>query len=77
MRPDLAAVVATGAGCGAFGGLVSGSGPTVAFLCGDAEHASYVDSRLQDVLGTAPGLVVKAPAHGARVVGARVGGIYQ
>jgi 4-diphosphocytidyl-2-C-methyl-D-erythritol kinase len=77
LRPDLAEVVAAGADCGAFGGLVSGSGPTVAFLCGDAEHASYVDAQLQETLGTAPGLVVKAPAHGARVVGARVGGIYQ
>jgi 4-diphosphocytidyl-2-C-methyl-D-erythritol kinase len=77
MRPDLAEVVAVGADCGAFGGLVSGSGPTVAFLCGDAEHAAYVDGQLQETLGTAPGLVVKGPAHGARVVGARVGGIYQ
>ncbi len=77
LRPDLADVVAAGEECGAFGGLVSGSGPTVAFLCGDAEHAAYVDGQLQDVLGTAPGIVVKAPAHGARVVGARVGGIYQ
>ncbi|GAA1922206.1 4-(cytidine 5'-diphospho)-2-C-methyl-D-erythritol kinase [Nocardioides marmoribigeumensis] len=77
LRPDLAEVVAAGEECGAFGGLVSGSGPTVAFLCGDAEHAAYVDGRLQETLGTAPGIVVKAPAHGARVVGARVGGIYQ
>ena len=77
LRPDLAEVVAAGEGCGAFGGLVSGSGPTVAFLCGDAEHAAYVDSQLQDALGTAPGIIVNAPAHGARVVGARVGGIYQ
>jgi 4-diphosphocytidyl-2-C-methyl-D-erythritol kinase len=77
LRPDLAEVVAAGTDCGAFGGLVSGSGPTVAFLCGDAEHAAYVDAQLQDTLGTAPGIVVNAPAHGARVVGARVGGIYQ
>ncbi len=77
LRPDLAQVVAAGTGCGAFGGLVSGSGPTVAFLCSDADHAAYVDARLQDTLGTAPALVVNAPAHGARVVGARVGGIYQ
>ena len=77
LRRDLAQVVAAGEECGAFGGLVSGSGPTVAFLCGDAEHAAYVDAQLQEVLGTAPGIVVKGPAHGARVVGARVGGIYQ
>ncbi len=77
LRPDLAEVLGAGADCGAFGGLVSGSGPTVAFLCGDAEHASYVDAQLQETLGTAPALVVNAPAHGAKVVGARVGGIYQ
>lgn len=77
MRPDLAQLVAVGRSAGAYGGLVSGSGPTVAFLCGDADHAEYVDAQLQDALGTAPGIVVTAPAHGARVVGARVGGIYQ
>ena len=77
LRPDLAQVVEAGAECGAFGGLVSGSGPTIAFLCSDAEHAAYVDARLQDTLGTSPAIVVNAPAHGARVVGARVGGIYQ
>lgn len=77
LRPDLARVVAAGRECGAFGGLVSGSGPTVAFLCGDAEHAASVDAQLQEELDVAPGLVVNAPAHGAKVVGARVGGIYQ
>ena len=77
LRPDLREVVHAGTECGAFGGLVSGSGPTVAFLCGDAEHASAVDAQLQETLGTAPGIIVNAPAHGARVVGARVGGIYQ
>ena len=77
LRPDLARVVAAGRDCGAFGGLVSGSGPTVAFLCSDAEHASYVDAQLQDALDVGPGIIVNAPAHGAKVVGARVGGIYQ
>ncbi len=77
LRPELEEVVRAGRVAGAYGVLVSGSGPTVALLCGDADHAAYVDEQLQQELGRAPHLVVKAPAHGARVVGARTGGLYQ
>lgn len=77
LRPDLVQLVGVGRAAGAFGVVVSGSGPTVALLCGDADHATYVDEQLQAELDRAPHLVVRAPGHGARVVGARSGGLYQ
>jgi 4-diphosphocytidyl-2-C-methyl-D-erythritol kinase len=77
LRPDLDAVLQAGRAAGAYGVLVSGSGPTVALLCGDGEHAGYVDEQVQEQLDRPPGLVVKAPGHGAKVVGARSGGLYQ
>ena len=77
LRPELAEVLQAGRTAGALGAVVSGSGPTVALLCGDADHASYVDETVRQSLDRPPGLVVKAPAHGAKVVGARHGGLYQ
>ena len=77
LRPDLEELVRVGRVAGAFGVVVSGSGPTVALLCGDADHAAYVDDQLQRELDRAPHLIVRAPGHGARVVGARTGGLYQ
>jgi 4-diphosphocytidyl-2-C-methyl-D-erythritol kinase len=77
LRPDLGEVVAAGREAGAYGALVSGSGPTVVLLCGDADHAAYVDEQVQEALERPPGLIVKAPGHGAKLVGARQGGLYQ
>ena len=77
LRPDLDEVLQVGRAAGAFGAVVSGSGPTVVMLCGDADHAGYVDEALQEGLGRPPALVVKAPGHGAKVVGARHGGLFQ
>ncbi len=51
---------------GALGGLVSGSGPTVAFLAEDAEAAALLRTSL-DARGF-DALRVSAPGHGARVV---------
>lgn len=70
-RPDLGELLATGASQGALGGLVSGSGPTLAFLCTDPEHARRLDEVLQYECDAFPGLVVRGPVPGARVVGAR------
>ena len=39
LQPSLADVLSTGMECGALGGVVSGSGPTVAFLVADHEAA--------------------------------------
>ncbi len=67
LRPDLADVLDVGLEYGALGGVVSGSGPTVAFLVRDNEHALDLSVAL-----TASGAceVVKrahGPVHGARV----------
>ena len=76
LRPDLEDVLEAGRTAGAYGVLVSGSGPTVMLLCGDPDHASYVDQQVRET-GRGPNLVVKAPGHGAKVVGARQGGLFQ
>lgn len=77
LRPDIEPLVRTGRAAGAFGVIVSGSGPTVALLCGDSDHAAFIDEQLRQELGRPPHLIVQAPGHGARVVGARTGGLYQ
>jgi 4-diphosphocytidyl-2-C-methyl-D-erythritol kinase len=71
-RPDLAVLLEAGCvpgpdGPGALGALVSGSGPTTAFLCRDRSHAERVAARPALGRGERP-LVLAAPAPGARVV---------
>lgn len=64
--PDLAAVLAAGEECGALAGLVSGSGPTVAFLTTNEDRALEVRDDL-----TAAGLdavAVTGPVRGARIL---------
>jgi 4-diphosphocytidyl-2-C-methyl-D-erythritol kinase len=68
LRPDLARVLDGGLALGALGGLVSGSGPTVAFLARDEGHATALAAAL-----TGDGLcrtvrVAEGPVPGARVV---------
>jgi 4-diphosphocytidyl-2-C-methyl-D-erythritol kinase len=70
-RPDLATVLDAGREMGALGALVSGSGPTTAFLCDGPEHAEEVAKALEARCGTAPPLVVAGPVHGARLTGHR------
>lgn len=69
LRPSLARVLAVGEDFGALGGIVSGSGPTCAFLVRDAEDALDLAVALsgEDVCRTVK--VAEGPAHGARVVG--------
>lgn len=68
LRPELEGALAMGRECGALGGIVSGSGPTLMFLAADREHAldlaATVDASgvCQDVL-TAIG-----PVPGARII---------
>jgi 4-diphosphocytidyl-2-C-methyl-D-erythritol kinase len=67
LRPDLGDLLEVGLEYGALGGIVSGSGPTLAFLVRDHEHALDLSVAL-----TASGAceVVKrahGPVHGARV----------
>jgi 4-diphosphocytidyl-2-C-methyl-D-erythritol kinase len=69
LRPQLGRLLDAGLQLGALGGLVSGSGPTVAFLARDEGHASALAAALVAdgdcrVVRTAHG-----PVPGARVVG--------
>ena len=69
LRPELGDLIADGISYGALGGLVSGSGPTVAFLA--AGHESAIDLA---VALTASGVVTDVhratgPAHGASLRG--------
>lgn len=67
LQPSLGEVLETGERNGALAGIVSGSGPTVAFLAADLDSA--LD--LQVALSAARYHVVRAtgPVHGARIVG--------
>jgi 4-diphosphocytidyl-2-C-methyl-D-erythritol kinase len=66
LRPELRDTLELGEQAGALAGMVSGSGPTLAFLAGDAESAL----ELQVVLSAAgfQALHVHGPVHGARVL---------
>lgn len=66
LRPELRDVLELGDRAGALAGLVSGSGPTVAFLAEDADAAL----ELQVVLSAAgyEARHVHGPVHGARVL---------
>ncbi len=67
LRPDLAELIVRGEAEGALRGIVSGSGPTCAFLCGSADEARAVAGALQaDRDDTV--LVANAPVAGAHVV---------
>ncbi|MCU1602555.1 MAG: 4-(cytidine 5-diphospho)-2-C-methyl-D-erythritol kinase [Frankiales bacterium] len=68
LKPELRKLLAVGEDLGALGGVVSGSGPTVAFLGRDAAHATALAAALagQGVCRTVR--VAEGPALGARVV---------
>lgn len=62
LRPDLAATLAAGEEAGAVGRMVSGSGPTCAFLARDAVHATVLATALRVGLPGRDIHVVTAPA---------------
>jgi 4-diphosphocytidyl-2-C-methyl-D-erythritol kinase len=71
LRPQLRQVLEIGEEYGALGGIVSGSGPTCAFLARDDEHAidlavAFTASGVCRTVKRAAG-----PVHGARVVDQR------
>ncbi len=68
LRPALARTLAAGRDLGALGGVVSGSGPTVAFLVADEAAAATVADALLDAGVCTDALVTAGPAHGARVL---------
>ena len=64
LRPELGELIAHGEAEGALRGLVSGSGPTVVFLCESGDHARALADRLQgDDLPVV--LVANGPVAGA------------
>lgn len=68
LRPDLRKILDTGEAAGALKGIVSGSGPTCAFLCENEETAQEVVAQVcADNRGTR-GLVTRGPATGATLV---------
>jgi 4-diphosphocytidyl-2-C-methyl-D-erythritol kinase len=67
LRPALGDLIAHGEAEGALRGIVSGSGPTVAFLCWSGDHARSLADTLQgDDLPVV--LVANGPVAGAHVL---------
>ncbi|WP_460797495.1 4-(cytidine 5'-diphospho)-2-C-methyl-D-erythritol kinase [Microbacterium sp. GXF0217] len=67
-RPVLEEIIREGLGAGALSGIVSGSGPTIAFLCETPESARYVQDELEAHGREA--LHVHGPVSGARILSA-------
>jgi 4-diphosphocytidyl-2-C-methyl-D-erythritol kinase len=68
LRPELRDVLHAGIDGGALAGIVSGSGPTCAFLCADEDSAQELSRTLDaDRVGTGT-RVAMAPVTGARVL---------
>jgi 4-diphosphocytidyl-2-C-methyl-D-erythritol kinase len=68
MAPELRRTLRAGVDAGALAGLVSGSGPTCAFLCADRDSAVAVASELAGVGVCRTVRVAHGPVPGARVV---------
>jgi 4-diphosphocytidyl-2-C-methyl-D-erythritol kinase len=68
MIPDLRRTLRAGVGSGALAGLISGSGPTCAFLCADAEAALDVATELAGLGVSRTVRVAHGPVPGARIV---------
>lgn len=69
LQPGLRRTLRAGLAAGALGGVVSGSGPTIALLCADPAAAAAVAAELAGS-GTCRAVRVAAgPAPGARVIG--------
>jgi 4-diphosphocytidyl-2-C-methyl-D-erythritol kinase len=68
MRPELRATLDAGAAAGALGGVVSGSGPTCAFLCRDAATAATVAAAMEGAGVCRAALAAHGPVPGARLI---------
>jgi 4-diphosphocytidyl-2-C-methyl-D-erythritol kinase len=67
LRPELGDLLAFGAEVGAVGGVVSGSGPTVAFLALDDSHAAELADAVAEHSACRSVVVADGPVTGARV----------
>ena len=69
LQPSLRRTLRAGIAAGALGGVVSGSGPTIALLCADPAAAAAVAAELAGS-GTCRAVRIAAgPAPGARIIG--------
>jgi 4-diphosphocytidyl-2-C-methyl-D-erythritol kinase len=68
MKPALRRVLRAGVEAGALSGIVSGSGPTCAFLCRSASSAVDVGTELTGAGVCRTVRVASGPVHGARLV---------
>ncbi len=68
MAPELRRTLRAGVDAGALAGIVSGSGPTCAFLCGGGEEAIEVATELAGLGVCRTVRVAHGPVPGARVV---------
>lgn len=68
LRPELADTLAAGHRSGALAGLVSGSGPTCAFLCEDAAAATILGAELEAAGVCRTARVATGPVAGATVL---------
>ena len=68
MAPDLRRTLRAGVDAGSLAGIVSGSGPTCAFLCTDAESAIDVAAQLAGAGVCRTVRVAHGPVPGARLV---------
>jgi 4-diphosphocytidyl-2-C-methyl-D-erythritol kinase len=67
LRPQLRDVLAAGGDLGALGGVVSGSGPTCAFICAHADAARDLADELDRARVCKRTVVASSPAPGARI----------
>lgn len=68
LRPELNEALAMGRQCGALGGIVSGSGPTLMFLAADREHAVQLAAALDASRVCEDVLTAIGPVPGARII---------
>ena len=69
LAPELTAILETGRDLGALGAMVSGSGPTCAFLVRDVEHGIDLAVGLSSAQVAADVRRVTGPVSGPRIVG--------
>jgi 4-diphosphocytidyl-2-C-methyl-D-erythritol kinase len=72
LRPELEATLAAGTAAGALGGLVSGSGPTCAFLAGDAAAAELIATSLTGSGACRAARTTTGPVAGATTIESHV-----
>jgi 4-diphosphocytidyl-2-C-methyl-D-erythritol kinase len=73
LQPELRRTLRAGISAGALAGVVSGSGPTIALLCADAESAGGVAAELAGSGTCRTVRIVSGPAPGARLIGSNRG----